>query len=330
VSLLVGGVVRAPAAAFGLALVSLVDLVATSRALVQPKPGDWAPGTERFAAVDWLLSQHPDDRFIPDWRGPFRLHNLGMTYGIEGAGGYESFTIWRYSNLLYTINNGQPYPYAKLKQDLAAGDLKRFDTPLVDLLNVRWYIGTGAPAPHWIPRFHPQPGDKVHATHEPSWDPQLGVWENPHVLPRAFVVHRAKVLPDDAAQTHALRGLDPRSEVILDAAPAPAPSGSGMEPAKIVTLARKRVVVEAESAAPGVLVLSDAWYPGWRVTVDGKPAPLLRADYALHGVALPAGRHTVELTYRSRPAAVGLLLSAVGILGLLAFAAIGRKRPTLL
>ena len=103
-----------------------------------------------------------------------------------------------------------------------------------------------------------------------------------------------------------------------------------MEPATITALERKRVALTAETPTPGVLVLSDAWYPGWQVTVDGKPAPLLRADYALRGVALPAGRHTVEFTYWSRPAALGLLLSAVGILGLFAFAAIGRKRPTLL
>ncbi len=113
VALLLGGVVPAPVATAALALVSLVDLVAVGRGLVQPKPGDWAAGTERFAAVDWLLAQHPSDRFIPDWRGPFRLHNLGMTYGIEGAGGYESFTVWRYANFLYTLDNGQPYPYAE-------------------------------------------------------------------------------------------------------------------------------------------------------------------------------------------------------------------------
>ncbi|HEX6839340.1 MAG TPA: YfhO family protein, partial [Polyangia bacterium] len=330
VALLAGGVVPAPVAAAALALVSLVDLVTVGRTLVLPKPADWAAGTERFAAVDWLLAQHPADRFIPDWRGPFRLHNLGMTYGIEGAGGYESFTIWRYSNFLYTLNNGQPYPFAKLKQDLAAGDIKRFDTPLVDLLNVRWYIGTQVPAPGWIERFRPTPGAPPHAVHEPTWDPQLGVWENPHVLPRAFVVHHATVLADDGAQARALVHLDPRADVILDAAPSPAPAGVGFEAARVTALERKRVVVEADLAAAGVLVLSDAWYPGWRVTVDGQAQPLLRADYALRGVALPAGHHVVEFTFRSRPAELGLGLSAVGILLLVALVAIGRKRPTLL
>ncbi|MGZ3428661.1 MAG: YfhO family protein, partial [Polyangia bacterium] len=248
----------------------------------------------------------------------------------EGAGGYESFTIWRYTNLLYTLNNGQPYPFDKLKQDLAAGDVKRFDTPLVDLLNVRWFVGMGAPAPHWIERFRPTPGTPPHAVHEPTWDPQLAVFENPRVLPRAFVVHHATVLADDAAQARALVHLDPRNDVILDAPPSPPPTGSGLEPARVIVVERKRVVVEAEVASAGVLVLSDAWYPGWRATVDGEPAPLLRADYALRGVALPAGRHVVEFTFRSRPAELGLALSAVGILGLLCVAAIGRKRPTLL
>jgi hypothetical protein len=338
VALLVGGVVRAPVAMAALALVSLCDLVVVSRALVQPKPRDWAAGTERFAAVDWLLAQHPTgttmDRFIPDWRGPFRLHNLGMTYDLDGAGGYESFTVWRYVNLLYTLNNGQPYPFAKLKQDLAAGDLKRFDTPLVDLLNVRWFIGTAAPAPHWVERFRPTPGEPPHAVHEPAWDPQLRVFENPHVLPRAYVVHHATVLPDDAAQARALTTLDPRADVILDAAPSPPPSpppsGDGLQPARVTEAERHRVVVEADTPTPGVLVLSDTWYPGWRVTVDGAPAPLLRADYALRGVALPAGHHRVEFRFRSTPAALGLALSAFGLLGLFAFALVGRKRPSLL
>ncbi|HEX4461386.1 MAG TPA: hypothetical protein VIA18_25570, partial [Polyangia bacterium] len=229
----VGGVMRASHAMLALALVSVVDLVSVSRGYVQPKPADWAAGTERFTAVDWLLAQHPRDRFIADARGPFRLHNLGMTYDIEGAGGYESFGIWRYYNYLYVINNGQPYPFAKLKQDMAAGDVKRFDTQLVDLLNLRWFIGMRTPGPNWVERFAPPFGEKPHAVHEPAWDPQLRVYENTHVLPRAFVVHHADVLPDDKAQLAVLRRLDPRADVILDAAPIPAPSGGGFEAAEV-------------------------------------------------------------------------------------------------
>jgi uncharacterized membrane protein YfhO len=143
-------------------------------------------------------------------------------------------------------------------------------------------------------------------------------------------VHQALVPGDDAAQAAALATLDPRRQVILDAVPAPAPAGSGMEPARVTVATAKRVVVAAELATPGVLVMSDAWYPGWRVTVDGAAAPLLRADYALRGVALPAGRHIVELTFRSRPAELGLFLSLAGLAVLGGFALVGRKRPTLL
>ena len=117
-----------------------------------------------------------------------------MTYGIEGAGGYESFTIWRYTNFLYTVDNGQPYPFAKLKQDLAAGDLKRFDTPLVDLLNVRWYIGMAAPAPHWIERFRPRPGVRRTRCTRPRGIRSSASGKIRTSLRRAFVVHHATVL----------------------------------------------------------------------------------------------------------------------------------------
>jgi hypothetical protein len=242
--------------------------------------------------------------------------------------------VWRYVNLLYTINNGQPYPYDKLKQDLAAGDVRRFDSPLVDLLNLRWFIGLTPPAPHWVERFRPSPLAKPHAVHEPIWDPQLNVYENPRVLPRAFVVHHATVLATDGAQAGALLALDPRADVILDAAPSPAPApspaGSTMEPARVTAHERKRVTVEAELPSAGILVLADTWYPGWTVTVDGAPAPLLRADYAFRGVALPAGRHVVDFRFSSRPAALGLWLSLLGLLSLVAVGLVGRKRPSLL
>jgi hypothetical protein len=306
-------------APFIVALVTLADLFSISRGYLQPKPADFAAGTERFAAVDWLLDQKPKDRFIPAAHGPFRLHNLGMTYAIEGAGGYDSVTVWRVVNFLWTLNHGTPYPHPKLRDDVAAGTIKRFDSPLVDLLNVRWAISTSPPAAHWIERFAPPPGSLPHAKYEPTWDPQLRVYENPHVLPRAFIVHSAKVMASDEEQARALTTLDSKSTAILDQAPSPEPQPTTeQEPAALITVAdRHRVVISTTLKAPGILILSEAWYPGWSVTVDNTPATLLRANYAFRGVALPAGTHAVEMRFSSRPTRLGLGLSLIGLIAIL-------------
>ena len=62
--------------------------------------------------------------------------------------------------------------------------------------------------------------------------------------------------------------------------------------------------------APGYVVLADAYDPGWRTEVDGRPATLLRANVAFRAVAVPAGRHLVESSYRPRAVSLGLAVSA--------------------
>lgn len=75
-----------------------------------------------------------------------------------------------------------------------------------------------------------------------------------------------------------------------------------------------QVRVEVEADGNGWLVLSDLWYPGWRVIVDGEPAPLLRADYLFRAVPVSGGRHAVLFQYRPRSFMIGLGMSLVGIL----------------
>jgi len=64
----------------------------------------------------------------------------------------------------------------------------------------------------------------------------------------------------------------------------------------------------------------DTYDPGWKVTVDGRPAPLLRANVAFRGVLLPAGRHVVEQVYRPWTVVYGLAASAAALLAGLAVA----------
>jgi uncharacterized membrane protein YfhO len=87
-----------------------------------------------------------------------------------------------------------------------------------------------------------------------------------------------------------------------------------------------RVTIRAALDAPGYLVLADTWYPGWRATVDGESAELLRADYAFRAVSLEAGEHTVEMVYRPTSVLVGGALSLASVVGIVIGLVLTRKR----
>jgi uncharacterized membrane protein YfhO len=69
--------------------------------------------------------------------------------------------------------------------------------------------------------------------------------------------------------------------------------------------------------APAILVLSENHYPGWRAYVDGKSVDVIRVNYNLRGVAVPAGNHLVEFVYRPKSVLAGLAVSLLTLLSLL-------------
>ena len=68
--------------------------------------------------------------------------------------------------------------------------------------------------------------------------------------------------------------------------------------ASILSYAPTRVEIRATDSAPSILLLNDRHDPEWNVTVDGQPARLLRCNYIMRGVLLPAGQHTVVFHFQ--------------------------------
>jgi hypothetical protein len=69
--------------------------------------------------------------------------------------------------------------------------------------------------------------------------------------------------------------------------------------------------VRLTAEGPGYLLLTDAYYPGWVATLDGRPTPILRADIMFRAVELPEGIHTVEFRFEPRPVTIGLWVSGL-------------------
>ena len=73
------------------------------------------------------------------------------------------------------------------------------------------------------------------------------------------------------------------------------------------------MLLETETSASGFVVLLDGFDPGWRARLDGEPAPLLQANVVFRAVAVPEGRHRVELVYRPRGLLLGLAVSVLSL-----------------
>ncbi|MBO0801227.1 MAG: YfhO family protein, partial [Blastocatellia bacterium] len=151
------------------------------------------------------------------------------------------------------------------------------------------------------------------------------IFENLTVLPRAWLVERVKVAYE-GDQHKLIRGqvasdgerdYDPRREALVDHETAARLDSSLLNaiasvpaPAKvrISERAETRMLIAADAAKPSLLVLSEIAYPGWEAKVDEKAAELLRVNYDLRGVALSAGKHTIEFTYRPLSLRIGATL----------------------
>ena len=143
-----------------------------------------------------------------------------------------------------------------------------------------------------------------------------GAW-----LPPGEATIRCMIAPD----------FDPASQVLLDPAPGagqvPAAPPAGFSgKARILERQADRVAVETDANQAAWLVLNDSYNTGWKVSLDGKPAPLLRANQMFRAVAVPPGRHQVVFRYRPPALLIGAAISLASALLAGLAAAIMRKR----
>ncbi len=141
-------------------------------------------------------------------------------------------------------------------------------------------------------------------------DPQVNIYRNTQVLPRAYMVHKA--LPAaDAEQAFAMihsPDFDPASMVVIQGSIAPTAEGAEPSDVRITSYTNNAITLEASTPAAGYLVLSEVDYPGWRVEVDGRAAELKRANYTFRAVWLPAGSHQVQFRFEPMSWRLGLSL----------------------
>ena len=173
-----------------------------------------------------------------------------------------------------------------------------------------------------------QPSRLEELTAVPNDNGRYALFEFTGTLPRAKLYSNWQVNTNDQTALKALADLsfDPAKTVIVDTPEKNLPDSATNENSGTVefkSYAPKQIVLAAKATASSVLLLNDKYDPNWHVSVDGKPAELLRCNFIMRGVYLPPGTHTVEFhfTLPSRPLYVTLAAYAAATLlsGLLVF-----------
>ncbi|MFH1999668.1 MAG: hypothetical protein ABIK28_08310 [Planctomycetota bacterium] len=249
-------------------------------------------------------------RYTEDTRSSLRIpfpSNMTTHFGIDDVEGYVVQSLKRYFTLVNAIQPG----IASGSQ--AIWPLSRPEalySPIVDLIGVRYILATKE-----IP---PETGfEKIHQ------QKSMSIYRNTQVFPRAFLVPEARFfdpdMPDCTQQVMAgifSEGADLRSFAILEAHPFDLPRPEGALPeARVVYPTPEQVEITFDFPAPGcVLVLTDAFYPGWEAMADNVPVPVMPAYHAFRAIQVPPGTRKVEFRFNPPEVKIGALITLVSLL----------------
>ncbi len=184
--------------------------------------------------------------------------------------------------------------------------------------------------------------------HAPPVAPGVALRHLADPLPRAWIVHEVQLMSELAGHSPAeIRrrtedvlfpaGISrdwSREAVVESNAELPQIAGpkakSAAEACNIVSAEPQRVEIDVQLASPGLVVLADAYYPGWTLTVetDGalRDVPILRTNRVLRGAVLPAGRHRLVYRYRPLTFTWGAAISSASLLGLILLTGAAARR----
>ena len=221
------------------------------------------------------------------------MGNNSASYYHKTVGGYHAAKLRRYNDLMerklmqeagmygYYINTvadmlrqsntdpASPEGRAMTEQIIAADSTVTF--PILNMLNAKYVIvGRGAYA-----------------------------LQNPAANGNAWFVDKLTFVKGADAEMAGLDSLDTKHAAVADESFRPQLDGSplGAGTAKLTAYAPNRMTYSVESDKGGLLVFSEVYYPGWEVTIDGKPAELGRVNYVLRALKVPAGKHEVVMTF---------------------------------
>jgi len=232
-----------------------------------------------------------DQLILQDKEPNFRVFNLTQdpfndaitSYHHQSVGGYHAAKLSIYQDVIENQLNKQP-----------------MNMQVLNMLNTKYFI---------VPDSLGQPVAQL----------------NSGAMGSAWVVDRIRFVPDARQEMLALNQFNPAEEAIVQEsfkgsiAAMPAPDSSAT--VKLDTNDNDIISYSFNASSPQFVVFSEVYYDrGWKAYIDGNESPIIKTNYVLRGLSVPAGQHKIEFRFRPRSYVMGSRITSISqiiLIGLL-------------
>ncbi len=288
-----------------------------------------------FSPKHIVYPQTPVLNFLTEQEEIFRVYggrvipvNMLMPYLIDRLEGYDAVYPYNIAKFVAIVNS------ANLNADPQGryATVDNLDSHLLDLTNVKYVL---------LRKFNDQgkpdelgsiPDSVDTQRYQPVFeDKTVVILENTHVLPRVFMVYQWEVVESQESALKKILNKDfPFSKKIILEDGISKEFGEGNSKVLIEKVSNRETIYNVETENSGYLFISELYYPGWQVYIDGNVSEIKKANYAFRAVFIPPGSHQVVFKYEPRSLYQGTIISLVLLIVLITVVFImrplGKKR----
>ncbi len=272
--------------------ITVIDLWFVSGKYITPaSPSSVEQEFRQDATTTYLKSQAGFFRIFPV--GQLFMDNTYASHGLQSIAGYSPAKLKIYQTMIDSTLEHSSDPQFP------------WNLNILNMLNVRFLV---------VPGLLPENSHLEQVSLDQSR--RVVTYRNPAALPRAWYVSETRTARNDADVFATLNSPDfnPARTAVLYKAPAEGITPQDSTRPPVITEYRsRRITLKTETSGPALLVLSEVYYPaGWNAFVDGRETEILRTNYILRSVVVPAGTHEVVFRFDPSSYRTGWILSNAG------------------
>ncbi|MFV0586579.1 hypothetical protein [Bacteroides reticulotermitis] len=300
-------------------ILCLVDMWSVNKRYLYDE--QFVPKSQR---VEAFRKTATDEAILQDTDLNYRVFNVSgnafnennTAYWHKSIGGYHAAKLRRYQEMIdHHISKEMQSVYQAIAT--AGGKMDSVDASkfrVLNMLNTKYFILPAGQQGQTVPI------------------------QNPYAYGNAWFVNKVMYVDNANEEINALDTILPTETAVVDVKFKEQLKGvtegykDSLSVIRLTAYEPNHLVYESSSTEAGVAVFSEIFYPGWRVTVDGQPVELARADYILRAMNIPAGKHIIEMSFdpQSLHTTEGIAYAALALLlvGVLVLVWTNRKRKT--